>query len=102
MRRQMTTVGAAVGAVVALVLASEAWLTAQIANNPYKVNYNWDKLEGRKIGVASGIRPDPDGQHLWILDRCGSNGCAESNLDPIIQVDMDTGEVVDVIYDFFW
>lgn len=89
MRRQMTTVGTAVGAVVALVLASEAWLTAQIANNPYKVNYSWDKLEGRKIGVASSIRLDPDGKHLWILDRCGSNGCAESNLDPIIQVDMD-------------
>ena len=64
-------------------------LTAQIANNPYKVNYNWDKLEGRKIGVASGIKLDPDGRHLWILDRCGANGCAESTLDPIIQVDMD-------------
>src|SRR5262245_41559297 len=61
-------------------------LGAQVANNPYKVNYNWDKLEGRKIGVASGIRPDPDGKHLWILDRCGANGCAESDLDPIIQV----------------
>src|SRR4249919_2586675 len=64
-------------------------IRAQIANNPYKVNYNWDKLEGRKIGVASGIRLDPDGKHLWILDRCGANGCAESDLDPIIQVDMD-------------
>lgn len=62
---------------------------AQIANNPYKVNFNWDKLEGRKIGVASGIKPDPGGKYLWILDRCGSNGCAESPLDPIIQVDMD-------------
>ena len=40
-------------------------IRAQIANNPYKVNYNWDKLEGRKIGVASGIRLDPDGKHLW-------------------------------------
>jgi sugar lactone lactonase YvrE len=80
---RMASAGAAT-----LLIASGA-LQAQIANNPYKVNYSWDKLEGRKIGVASGIRPDPDGKHLWILDRCGANGCAESPLDPIIQVDMD-------------
>jgi sugar lactone lactonase YvrE len=73
----------------ALALGSGAGLTAQVPSNPFKVNYNWDKLEGRKIGVASGIEMDPDGAHLWILDRCGANGCAESNLDPIIQVDMD-------------
>ena len=75
--------------VMALALVSGVLVQAQIGVTPYKVNYNWDKLEGRKIGVASGIRLDPDGQHLWILDRCGANGCAESTLDPIIQVDMD-------------
>jgi streptogramin lyase len=32
---------------------------------------------------------DPDGKHLWLLDRCGANGCAESDPDPIIEVDMD-------------
>src|SRR5690242_21025818 len=63
--------------------------SAQTSTSPYKVNYNWDKLQGRKIGVASGIRLDPDGKHLWILDRCGANGCAESDLDPIIEVDLD-------------
>ena len=78
-------------AIVATVaaLVSGVIVRAQIGVTPYKVNYNWDKLEGRKIGVASGIRTDPDGQHLWILDRCGANGCAESTLDPIIEVDMD-------------
>src|SRR6476660_10339727 len=76
-------------AVTALALISGRILKAQIGVTPYKVNYNGDKLEGRKIGVASDIRLDPDGQHLWILDRCGANGCAESTLDPIIQVDMD-------------
>jgi DNA-binding beta-propeller fold protein YncE len=75
--------------VAALAIVSGASVKAQIANNPYKVNYNWDKLEGRKIGVASGIKMDPDGKHIWLLDRCGANGCAESELDPIIQVDLD-------------
>jgi sugar lactone lactonase YvrE len=88
MRNSIRLAALASASAAALVIVSGA-LHAQIANNPYKVNYNWDKLEGRKIGVASGIRPDPDGRHLWILDRCGANGCAESPLDPIIQVDMD-------------
>src|SRR5437016_408453 len=74
----------------ALALVSGAALRAQIVStSPYKVNYNWDKLQGRKIGVASGIKMDPDGHHIWILDRCGANGCAESDLDPIIETDLD-------------
>jgi DNA-binding beta-propeller fold protein YncE len=75
--------------VAAVVIAFGPAAKAQIANNPYKVNYSWDKLEGRTLGVVGGIKPDPDGKHIWILDRCGGNGCAESDLDPIIQVDMD-------------
>jgi sugar lactone lactonase YvrE len=86
---QMRLAVAVLGGMAGLVVGMGEVVTAQIANNPYKVNYNWDKLEGRKIGVASGIRPTPDGRHLWILDRCGANGCAESPLDPIIQVDME-------------
>jgi sugar lactone lactonase YvrE len=60
--------------------------------NPYRTNYNWE-IQGRQIGTPSGIRADPDGQHLWILDRCGENGCADSDLDPIIEVTMD-GKIV--------
>ena len=75
---------------VAMVAAmAGTGVTAQQGTSPYKVNYNWDKLQGRKIGVASGIKMDPDGQHIWILDRCGANGCSESDLDPIIEVDRD-------------
>ena len=82
---------AAAGIVVMVALASGAdeIVSAQIGTSPYKVNYNWAKLEGRQLGVVGGIKPDRDGKHIWILDRCGANGCAESPLDPIIQVDMD-------------
>jgi len=66
---------------------------AQQSNNPYRVNTEWNKPLGRTIGVASGIKMDPDGRHMWILDRCGSNGCAESDLDPIIRMDPD-GNIV--------
>lgn len=62
---------------------------AQVSSNPYHLNTSWDKLQGRKIGVPSGIRMDPDGKHLWILDRCGANGCANSDLDPVLKLDLD-------------
>ena len=86
---QMRLTAAVLSGMAGLAIVGGQVLSAQVANNPYKVNYNWDKLEGRKIGVASGIKPDPSGHYLWILDRCGANGCAESPLDPIIQVDME-------------
>ena len=66
--------------------------------NPYRTDRAWAKLpEGRKsLGAVANIRPDPDGKHLWVLTRCGSeNGCATTglNLDPILQFDFD-GNVV--------
>src|ERR1700680_5346798 len=66
--------------------------------NPYRTDRDWAKLpEGRKrLGAVANIRPDPDGKHLWVLTRCGSdNGCATTglNLDPILQFDFD-GNVV--------
>ena len=73
-----------------IAMTSGAALKAQeISTNPYHMNYNWDKLQAQKIGVASGIRMDPDGKHLWILDRCGANGSADSDLDPMSELDMD-------------
>ena len=73
----------------ALVPLTLGPLSAQVATNPFRTNYTWDKLKERKIGVPSGIRMDPDGKHIWILDRCGSNGCANSTLDPIMQLDLE-------------
>ena len=78
-----------VGVALLAIMSCAALRAQEISMNPYHVNYNWDKLQGRKIGVASGIRMDPDGKHLWILDRCGANGCADSDLDPVIEVDLD-------------
>lgn len=80
-----------VAGLVASVVALGPELGAQsVANNPYKAIYGWEKLPaGRKLGVASGIKPDPDGKHMWILDRCGANDCAGTNVDPILKLDMD-------------
>ena len=62
----------AVFGIVAAMLGSGAVPYGQLSSNPYRVNTGWDKPQGRKIGVASGIRMDRDGRHMWILDRCGA------------------------------
>ena len=70
-------------------LAGEADLGAQSSGNPYRADLGWLQLEGRQIGTVSGLQMDADGRHLWILDRCGGNGCVGTGLDPILQVDME-------------
>ena len=69
-------------------------LAASAANaqhsNPYRAYYGWANLpEGRSLGVVAGIYQDPDGQHMWLMDRCGGNNCAGVDLDPILKLDLD-------------
>lgn len=80
---------------LALMCTASGLLTAQSSSdNPYQVIYNWGNLPGgREMGVVTGVHPDPDGEHLWIVERCGSNQCAGSDLNPIHKLDSD-GNVV--------
>jgi DNA-binding beta-propeller fold protein YncE len=61
------------------------------APNPYRIVENWAKLpEGRTWGQVIGVEIDPDGQSIWVLDRCGPGGCMVppgSNVDPIQKFD---------------
>ncbi len=66
-----------------------------MSGNPYRATFDWAKLPpGRTLGIVSGVFPDPDGRHLWILDRCGANQCAGTGLDPILKFDLE-GNLVD-------
>ena len=57
--------------------------------NPYSSIDGWGKLpDGREWGSTAGVDIDPDG-NLWAIDRCGSNSCAGSALDPILKFDAD-------------
>lgn len=50
----------------------------------------WAQLpDGRSWGAVTGVRPDPDGRHIWVLDRCGANSCIGSDLPPIFKFDME-------------
>jgi NHL repeat len=77
------------GVVIAVAGLAASSANAQSSTNPYRADFNWLKLEGRQIGTVSGVQMDADGQHLWILDRCGGNGCVDTGLDPILEVDME-------------
>lgn len=98
----MSGPSARLGAVSLLAATSlAAWQTIGlegqiVANNPYHAQYDWAKMpDGLAIGVASGVFPDPDGEHLWVLSRCGANHCAlVPEVDPILKFDME-GNLVD-------
>jgi len=56
--------------------------------NPYETQLEWGHLpDGRTWGSVSAVNVDADGRHIWAADRCGSNSCATSNVDPIVELD---------------
>lgn len=56
--------------------------------NPYQSINGWAQFPGgRKWGATAGIDIDPDGRSVWAIDRCGSNSCVGSDLDPILKFD---------------
>jgi DNA-binding beta-propeller fold protein YncE len=53
--------------------------------NPYRTVEHWYQLpEGRTMGSTSSVTVTPDG-HIWVVDRCGANSCAGSDLAPIFE-----------------
>ena len=61
--------------------------------NPYRTMERWYRLpEGRTMGSTSSVAVTPDG-HIWVVDRCGANLCAGSELKPIFEF-TPSGEVL--------
>jgi DNA-binding beta-propeller fold protein YncE len=62
--------------------------------NPYETQRNFGSLpDGRTWGSVSAVNIDIDGIHVWAGDRCGTNSCATSDVDPMVRLD-PTGRVV--------
>ena len=96
-------------AAVALLIVAPAPVLAQVLDrlpniypmndlpNPYSSEDEWVSLPGgRTWGSTAGVDIDPDGRHIWAIDRCGANSCAASDLDPILKID-PAGNVVTAI-----
>lgn len=73
---------------VALAIMWPAEPSAQVTN-PYRGIHGWAKTPGRPMGVAAGVYQDPDGEHMWVMDRCGGNNCAGVDVDPFLKFDME-------------
>jgi DNA-binding beta-propeller fold protein YncE len=43
--------------------------------------------EGRTWGSTSAVDIDRDGKSIWVAERCGTNNCASSMLDPVLKFD---------------
>jgi sugar lactone lactonase YvrE len=62
--------------------------------NPYRTVEGWAKLpEGRTWGSTSSVDIDKDGVSVWVGERCGSNSCLNSTLEPVLKFD-STGKLV--------
>ena len=62
--------------------------------NPYETVRNFGTLpDGRKWGSVSAVAVDIDGTSIWAGDRCGTNSCAGSDVNPIVKLDA-SGKVV--------
>ena len=86
----MSRGGLAACAPAALWLAAAAQPLAAQATGRYTAVEGWAELPpGRTWGAVTGVRPDPDGEHVWVLDRCGGNGCVGSSLAPIFKLRLD-------------
>ncbi|MFW6199025.1 MAG: peptidyl-alpha-hydroxyglycine alpha-amidating lyase family protein [Gemmatimonadota bacterium] len=84
-------------AVLAGVVLTGAPLAAQLfespANNhsnPYRtVNGYFELPDGRTWGATSAVHVDVDGTSIWVAERCGTNSCVGSDLDPVLLYDGD-------------
>ena len=62
--------------------------------NPYETINDFFKLpEGRKWGSSSTVDVDSKG-HIWIAERCGANSCAGKTVDPVMEFDPVTGQML--------
>jgi sugar lactone lactonase YvrE len=77
--------------IVTLVVVLSGIANAQnSAPNPYRTIENWAELpDGRVWGATSAIYPTNDGKHIWVAERCGTNLCVGSDVDPVLLYDLD-------------
>lgn len=78
-------------ALLTLWIWSAAAIDAQMVDaNPYDAVDGWGELpDGRAWGAVSAVYPTRDGLHIWVAERCGTNLCVESDVDPVLLFDLD-------------
>lgn len=90
----VVAVSAIAGVALSAALSHAQILPQNSAPNPYTTIEGWAKMpEGRTWGSTSAVAIDKDGVSVWVAERCGTNSCLNSNLDPVMKFD-STGKMV--------
>jgi streptogramin lyase len=55
--------------------------------NPYSAKRVMPLPDGRSWGSTAGVDAAKGRSDVWAIDRCGSNGCVGSHLDPLMHYD---------------
>ena len=85
----------AFAAVLSILFSAAAW--SQKTKNPMNDHPNpYDTINGyfdlpgdRTWGATGAIDISPDGETIWVAKRCGTNSCAGSNIDPVVNFDQE-------------
>jgi hypothetical protein len=90
----MPHLGRSAATLVLLVLGIAAPSIGELEGQatPYRaIDDAWGQLpEGRDWGAVSAVYPAPDGQSIWVADRCGQNTCVgREDWDMIFQFDLE-------------
>ena len=80
-------------ACLSLLLCAFAAQAQNGLSAPYPVvQHQWAKpVVGETWGATAGIERGPRGE-IWALDRCGGTDCLESDRNPVVLLDPDTGK----------
>lgn len=65
-------------------LAQASYPCVNDAPNPYKLQTGWAQTP-RPWGPVNALYADGK-DNLWVFDRCGEKGCADSNMNPIYEL----------------
>ena len=85
----------AYAAVLSIIFSDAAWpqKTKNPMNdhpNPYDtINGYFDLPGDRTWGATGAIDISPDGETIWVAERCGTNSCAGSDIDPVVNFDQE-------------
>jgi len=94
MARSVSFAAIAFSGLSAIAAAQATMAPVNDLPNPYKTVTDWAKLpSGRTWGSTSAVDIDRDGKSIWMAERCGTNSCATSTLDPVMKFD-ENGNVV--------
>ena len=64
-------------------------------SDAYTIETDFFKLPAeRTIGSTSGLAIHPDSSTIWVFDRCGGINCLGSEVDPIMQFDMQGNHLI--------